>query len=530
MSRASEDVLLIIKHVRHKKTDGELYLMSERMAWMQSSKRNFNISHNYADIKVQKISPEAKEKVQLQIVLHDSGANTFHFNNPAGRKAQKKDREEVKELLQQLLPKFRVQVNSELVEKNRILQEDPQLFQLYKELVVTGIMPAEEFWTFMDEKKKKNINLAQKVGITPDFLSLVRTEASGANELNYKLTKDIIESIFRAYPAVYKKYMENVPTVMKEEEFWHKFFQSYYFHKERLDIRKDFFSDCSKNDEEVIEKCKEKCSNDPVLNMRSMYDRDIDEAYGQNEKVIADPSPLIKRLNQHSTMVLTAVSNTPIDHSKRPAEGPLDDAASAKRIKLQELTKIPDLATEETAEGIRLKLKRPDHYLCGLHYAHEALEDHMDPSLFSQDNFYRNKQAYEFSLPRVSHASNTALNVLSSLDNAANSRVAARENAAENLIPKDIKSEVILIYKSGYELLKHFWACFPLNSTPIRNRANQMKENLEKFQQMKMKPLLDKLSNHAVSDLKLLDHLNKMFDVAFGKYRTYKTKLAQNKG
>lgn len=382
----------------------------------------------------------------------------------------------------------------------------------------------------MDEKKKKNVNVTQTVGITPDFLSSVRTEASGANELNYKLTKDIIESIFRAYPAVYKKYMENVPTVMKEEEFWHKFFQSYYFHKERIDIRKDFFSDCSKNDEEVIEKCKEKHSNDPVLNMKAMYDRDIDEAYGHTDKVISDPSPLIKRLNDHSTMVLTAVSNNPLEAAKRPAEGQSEDSATSKRLKVQEMTKLPDLEKEENAEGINLKLKRPDHYLCGLHHTHEALEDHMDPSLFSQEHFYRVKESYDFSLPRVSHASNTALNVLSTLDNAANSRVAARENAAENLIPKDVKSEVILMYKSGYELLKHFWACFPLNATPIRNRANQMKENLEKFQQMKMKPLLDKLSNHAVSDLKLLEHLNKMFEVAYGKYRTYKSKLAQTKG
>ena len=36
-------------------------------------------------ISVQKISPDTKPKVQLQIVLHDGGANTFHFNNPAGK-------------------------------------------------------------------------------------------------------------------------------------------------------------------------------------------------------------------------------------------------------------------------------------------------------------------------------------------------------------------------------------------------------------------------------------------------------------
>ena len=68
---------------------------------------------------VQKISPETKEKVQLQIVLHDGTANTFHFNNPKGREEAKKDREGAKELLSKLLPKFRTKVNSELEVKNR---------------------------------------------------------------------------------------------------------------------------------------------------------------------------------------------------------------------------------------------------------------------------------------------------------------------------------------------------------------------------------------------------------------------------
>ena len=70
-------------------------------------------------VSAQKISPETKEKVQLQVVLHDGTANTFHFNNPKGRDEAKKDRESVKELLQQLLPKFRTKVNSELEAKNR---------------------------------------------------------------------------------------------------------------------------------------------------------------------------------------------------------------------------------------------------------------------------------------------------------------------------------------------------------------------------------------------------------------------------
>lgn len=67
----------------------------------------------------QKISPDSRDKVQLQVVMHDGGANTFHFSNPMGRDAQKQDRDGVKELLLQLLPKFRRKVSSELEEKNR---------------------------------------------------------------------------------------------------------------------------------------------------------------------------------------------------------------------------------------------------------------------------------------------------------------------------------------------------------------------------------------------------------------------------
>ena len=94
----------------------------------------------------QKISQETSIKVQLQIVLHDGKSSKFHFANREGPPAQTRDRAVVKELLQQLLPKFRHMVNKELEEKNRILQDDPELFQLYKDLVISKVMTADEFW------------------------------------------------------------------------------------------------------------------------------------------------------------------------------------------------------------------------------------------------------------------------------------------------------------------------------------------------------------------------------------------------
>lgn len=68
---------------------------------------------------MQKISPEGKPKIQLQVVLHDNTTSTFQFVNRQGPAAAIKERDQVKDLLVQLLPKFKRKVNKELEEKNR---------------------------------------------------------------------------------------------------------------------------------------------------------------------------------------------------------------------------------------------------------------------------------------------------------------------------------------------------------------------------------------------------------------------------
>lgn len=57
--------------------------------------------------------------MQLQVVLHDGTSSTFHFVNPAGAEAQCKDRDHVKSLLQNLLPKFKRQIDGELEMKSK---------------------------------------------------------------------------------------------------------------------------------------------------------------------------------------------------------------------------------------------------------------------------------------------------------------------------------------------------------------------------------------------------------------------------
>lgn len=542
----------MVKKVRQKKQDGTLYLMAERIAWGPEGKDRFTVSHLYADIRCQKISPDGKAKIQLQLVLHNGESTTFHFANES---TALKDREAAKELLQQLLPKFKKRANKELEEKNRMLQEDPVLFQLYKDLVVSQVISAEEFWANRLGNNNNNNNgdpavpnNKQEVGISGAFLADIRPQTDGCNGLRYNLTADIIESIFRTYPAVKQKYSENVPHNLTEKEFWTRFFQSHYFHRDRINTgSQDIFSECAKQDEKGLKSMVVQGVKNPLVDLLSLEDKSLDEGYGLNTPVPSTSnshktvkessnSAIIKRFNHHSAMVLAAGSRKGDAAADQASETSSTDGNSrdsdffqppVKKVKLQEAIEYEDLQRENGPKTVALNLKKSDRY------AHGPVPLQSQHYTTSQDiinsvNYVRHEMVnYKPNLTQVlSNAS--ASSAIAALSPGGVLMHGGAQQAINQMIPTEVQGELKHLYAAAGELLRHFWSCFPVNTPFLEEKVIKMKSNLEKFQMTKLRPFQEKIQRQYLS-ANLTGHLEEMLQSAYGKFQIWQNRRMMRK-
>ncbi|TPP61553.1 Transcription initiation factor TFIIH subunit 1 [Fasciola gigantica] len=633
MSKQKEDVLLMVKHVRYKKVDGTLYVNSGRLAWRNQTSDSFRISAAFEDIRVQRISPDQKEKVQLQLLMHNGESFTFQFADPAGRVKQLEMRNNVKEMLQRLLPKFKDKAQSELREKVRLLESNPDLLALYKELVVTGILSSDEFWarpefsttnntsseapTQSSQRKSQGstataVNTTtggsnstgqisrsfqlddqpQTVGVPSYLLSDIKPEADGANGIKYNLTHETINAIFRAYPTVRQRHKELVPDKLTEADFWIKFFQSHYFHRDRVQLPKeDIFADCAAQDERQLQTELRRSRRNRIsahLDLESLSDHELGIGYGTEIDPLPTVRPseslskstedgsnisanqlLLRRFNNHSILILKSLGSGDVasglscvpmdgiggsvDQSSQSQTATTTDSARAISLKQQiyssELTDDPEpphfrlelasvsdylegpTSKEQGASTTRTSLNqnsiapaRPYAQSTTTTHASEASErckslmrsayaggrkaknvllTTMDAQLALADVspggcLVGGKRSDELKGSRSTErpdsvdttgcrgVDNNRLMGSGSTGPRRSAQDAEEVDRGPALLNAEQARELSLLYASASELLRHFWACFPVTNPELAEKLDRIANSLTRFRVSKV--------------------------------------------
>ncbi|XP_028413857.1 general transcription factor IIH subunit 1-like [Dendronephthya gigantea] len=534
---AGEEVLLISEHVRYKKNNGKLMLLSDKIMWTADGADKPRLCYVYSDIKVQRISPEGSSKMQLQTVLHDGNSYSFHFVNNAYPGAERRDRDDVKDLLAQLIPAHRKKANKDLEEKNKLLQNNPDLYQLYKDLVVGDIITAAEFWANRANEQTSSNETGsgdvQTIGLSSGFLSEVKPESSGCNELRYNLDADTIAAIFKTYPAVKKKHLENVPDQMSEKEFWTKFFQSHFFHRDRQKTSSDLFLECANKDEQEF--LEQKLSNfyDRLLDISESSPLS-DQGYGHKQQS-SDSSDqkskndnLFRRFNHQSSMVLKSYADTPSQVVNEKSTNSKDEPP-IKVARLRDMVRYEDLEEETTNESVVLKIKDKNQFCQGI-----AVETTQAPH---KVNSYTNGTDN-----LTSYAERCSMDIRSwqpELVKTLSSDCACEvltEFSPGGLFMRDTMSEINghglqtlqrelrQHYNAITELLRHFWSCFPVTSIFLEEKLERMTKCLEKYRDIKLRNFISTLENPTYGE-----HLMKMIDIAVTKYQTLQEKKTKVK-
>lgn len=543
MATKSEDIRLSVNNVRHKKGDGTLYLMAERLAWMPNAKSNFTISHKYSDIKMQKKSPEGKAKIQLQIVLHTGDTTTFQFNNF-------EDRTAVIDALLQILPQFKGKIPKDREKKAVLLSKNPHLLQLYNDLVATKIVSVEDFWSqFVDEHSESQdvTDETQEVGVSADFLSGIPLNGK---QVRGHVNVETLWAILKTYPKVAKRHEELVPTKMSETEFWNKFFQSRYFNRDRT---KDLFYDCFKADEKEWSSSIKKGVDDPFLDIDMFNDNAYQTTADDPPQSSSHENPdqlLIKRFNQQSIRLLASLE-TGKQKTQAATEGVSSNSQTSTSAGSTSSAQPPEASNREgEGGGTSFRAHRRDWVYDDL-AGHENMGDYLDDqNKISSKMQEVDREMYSI-VPQTQHASVTtdamrefresmrhwepkltecigakdATEALKNLSPAGYLMRSTNTNRLEDTVPEEVQQRLKSTYSASNELLRHFWLCFPVTDQSLENKLVKLHETLKKFEFSKLQPFHDSLPR---DQRHLLNHiLRGQFKAATRKFDIWKSKRRQ---
>ncbi|GAA5864009.1 hypothetical protein JCM3774_004454 [Rhodotorula dairenensis] len=211
-----------------------------------------------------------------------------------------------------------------------VLQSDPALLQLHRDLVLTGEISEAEFWAgrqdLVDAVAAEQTLVKGKSGEMVD----PKTVTGQNGEVTVKITPALIRDIFEEFPVVLRAYNDNVPDPLDEAQFWTRYFQSKLFNRNRttnraaVDAIKDdpiFDKYLGEEDDDIEPKHMPDHEIYRLLDLAAT-EEDQHEITNQPRDFTMKPGgqraslPLMRRFNEHSERLLNQALGSSADRNR----------------------------------------------------------------------------------------------------------------------------------------------------------------------------------------------------------------------
>ncbi|OMH81644.1 General transcription factor IIH subunit 1 [Zancudomyces culisetae] len=503
------------------KKEGTLYYTNKRLAWVIKDSSKVTITIPFNQIKNQQVSTQESSRIKLRLTVNSSKGTdliyTFEWIE-SSKEVAKNERDSFKNAIAVKISQVRQSAlarsessNSSnlLARKNEaatsvqqssrkkvklsrqdiklrtmVLEQNPDLALLHKNLVLNGLVDEEEFWSSRENiLADYRIQLSMKKGEGAEWVDLAPEMQDNGN-YKYTITPEIAKSIFKQYPEIKNAYIENVPNKISEKEFWRRFLASQYFNRNRvkrsaLAERDSIFDECMENEDKYLNSGGDVANKGfqlgPLLDLtRTEEDhpttgneKDITMQPGRDKESLS----LIRRFNRHSELVLQSIS--------KARNGKSDSIANAIIIE--------DLKKHDQNRGILLNLKDTKSYF-------NLPESTTESEELGEDELIQILESSKKSLHSISGKLSFDVDsaVFESTMQQLNASILKKTSkfdsniTLESLIgDADLAKKIQILYAESFELSRHFWILVKPPSNAFKTQ--KLKSVYDKIQVTKSK-------------------------------------------